>query len=252
MQLIGTDYDGTLFHHKQVSTHDLVAIAKWRQAGNCFGLVTGRSAQSMDQELERLNLEVDFVITNNGGVVRVRDQVLFQAEMDFGVVQTLLPILKTMQISSYVMNDGFRRSKTIVNETIEDRKYGAHHQLLEEEVLLKQGHIAQIVVSLIDGKLAKELAAWINETYATSLEAFVNVDCVDIVPKGIDKAKGLARVANHLQVEPSAIFAIGDSYNDVPMLEAYTGYTLEWAEEAIQSSAKRVVSSVGAMIEELL
>ena len=42
MIIIASDYDGTLNHHG-VSEADKNAITKFREQGNKFGLVTGRS-----------------------------------------------------------------------------------------------------------------------------------------------------------------------------------------------------------------
>lgn len=41
MKLIATDYDGTL-NYNGVGTETIEAIRKWRQAGNAFGVVSGR------------------------------------------------------------------------------------------------------------------------------------------------------------------------------------------------------------------
>ena len=37
---------------------------------------------------------------------------------------------------------------------------------------------------------------------------------------GVDKASGISRVGKTLGVEPANMVAVGDSYNDLPMLEA--------------------------------
>ncbi|MGL5978818.1 MAG: HAD-IIB family hydrolase [Erysipelotrichaceae bacterium] len=252
MKLFGSDYDGTLFRHQQISQYDLEQIAAFRAAGHRFGLVTGRSLQSTQKEIEKYGLELDFVITNNGGVVRVGDTTLFQAEIDFSAACALLEILKQQPIASYVINDGFARSKTIVNKTIEDLKYGTHHDLLTEEALLAKGRVAQIVCSLIEDDTAFALADLVNTKFKATMEAFVNVNCVDIVPKGIDKAKGLACVARHFDIETTNIYAVGDSYNDVPMLSQYHGFLIETEDPVMLAACNTTTTSVGAALAEVI
>ena len=64
--LIGTDFDGTL-NRGGISQDDRNAIAKWRKDGNLFGVVTGRDISSIEHEMRKLEMEYDFLVSNNGG-----------------------------------------------------------------------------------------------------------------------------------------------------------------------------------------
>ena len=44
------------------------------------------------------------------------------------------------------------------------------------------------------------------------------------------------------------IFAIGDEVNDLPMIEAFNGYTVTTARDAIKAKARCAYESVGAML----
>ena len=44
MKIIASDFDGTLNYHG-ISAEDTAAIAKFRAAGNKFGIVTGRDLE---------------------------------------------------------------------------------------------------------------------------------------------------------------------------------------------------------------
>lgn len=69
MKVLASDYDGTLRTGEMVDTKDVEAIHAFREQGNAFGLVTGRSMESIKKEIERNGFEFDFIIANNGGVV---------------------------------------------------------------------------------------------------------------------------------------------------------------------------------------
>ncbi|MBR7101750.1 MAG: HAD hydrolase family protein, partial [Clostridia bacterium] len=42
MKIIATDFDGTLSYNGKISEEDKAAIKRFRDAGNKFGVVTGR------------------------------------------------------------------------------------------------------------------------------------------------------------------------------------------------------------------
>ena len=69
MKLLATDYDGTLKYASHIMPEDLEAIQDWKQAGNMFVIVTGRSMESIEQQVKENDLPVDYYVTNNGGMV---------------------------------------------------------------------------------------------------------------------------------------------------------------------------------------
>ena len=100
--------------------------------------------------------------------------------------------------------------------------------------ILDRGKIAQLVVSLNDTILAEEIAHYINANFKGYATAFINVNCVDIVPHGVSKAEGLYYIEDHFGLDHDAIYAIGDSFNDLPMLEEFHGSTLSHARSVIK------------------
>jgi HAD superfamily hydrolase (TIGR01484 family) len=71
MIIIASDYDGTL-NHNGISEGDKAAIKKFREAGNKFGIVTGRDlemAMWVFHDFEKVGLEVDFLICCTGGII---------------------------------------------------------------------------------------------------------------------------------------------------------------------------------------
>ena len=71
MIIIASDYDGTL-NHNGISDGDKAAIKRFREAGNKFGIVTGRDlemAMWVFHDLEKIGLEIDFLICCTGGII---------------------------------------------------------------------------------------------------------------------------------------------------------------------------------------
>lgn len=52
MKLLATDYDGTLRYAQDVMPEDLKSIEEWKNKGNKFVIVTGRSKESIDAQIK--------------------------------------------------------------------------------------------------------------------------------------------------------------------------------------------------------
>ena len=75
---------------------------------------------------------------------------------------------------------------------------------------------------------------------------------VDIVPVGVSKAEGLYFIEQHLDLEHDDIYAIGDSFNDIPMLEEFHGCAVAHARSEIIASAEHVFLSIEECIAYLM
>lgn len=254
MKVLASDYDGTLRTEEIVDVNDVRAIQKFREKGNLFGLVTGRSMESIQKEIANNKIEFDFIVGNNGGVIYDKDfNRLECVYMDFNKALDIISYIKTLDCVSYVINDGFHRFKFSVDKNQIDHKYGNLKDTTEkEEKILDRGKIAQLVISLNDQMLAEEISHYINTNFKGFAVAYVNINCVDIVPVGVSKAEGLYFIEQHLGLEHDDIYAIGDSFNDIPMLEEFHGCAVAHARSEIIASAEHVFLSIEECIAYLM
>lgn len=223
MKLLATDYDGTLKFSDSILESDLEAIRRWREAGNLFAIVTGRSKESIDRELNRYEIPADYCITNNGGMVfDARGDMLMSSSLDTLMAIDLMFIShERPEIVSYVVNDGLRRHKVTVHANLQDHRYPTLEPDWSEEDIMDSGRFAQLVYSCTTPEAALELAEQLNSHFSSVITAYANNFVVDIVPKGVSKAAGLEFVGSYADVDEDGIYCIGDSYNDIPMLEAF-------------------------------
>lgn len=254
MKVLASDYDGTLRTEEAVDVNDVHAIQKFREKGNLFGLVTGRSMESIQKEIANNKIEFDFIVGNNGGVIYDKDfNRLECVYMDFNKALDIISYIKTLDCVSYVINDGFHRFKFSVDKNQIDHKYGNLKDTTEkEEEILDRGKIAQLVISLNDQMLVDEISHYINTNFKGFAVAYVNINCVDIVPVGVSKAEGLYFIEQHLGLEHDDIYAIGDSFNDIPMLEEFHGCAVAHARSEIIDSAEHVFLSIEECIAYLI
>ncbi|MGX8852663.1 HAD-IIB family hydrolase [Amedibacillus sp. YH-ame10] len=254
MKIVASDYDGTLRTQEYVDKKDIEMIRKFRKAGNMFGIVTGRSMESIKQEIKNNEIEFDFIVANNGGVIYDREfQKLQCLYMDFHKALDIISYIKEVDCASYVINDGYHRYKFSIDEQQVDHKYAnMPDQNFREEEVLDNGKIAQLVISLNDSELADEIAHHINVHFKGYAVAYVNINCVDIVPAGVSKAEGLYFIENEYHLCHEDIYAIGDSFNDVPMIQEFHGCAVAHARTVIKEQAEAVYASVGACIADVM
>ena len=126
MKILASDYDGTLRTEELVDINDVHAIHEFRAAGNMFGLVTGRSMESIQTEIQKNKIEFDFIVANNGGVIYDRDfqrlQVLY---MDFNKALDIIAYIKPWIVyrmlsmtASTGLNFPWMRIRLIINTAI--------------------------------------------------------------------------------------------------------------------------------------
>ncbi len=250
MKIIASDYDGTMKVSEELSKEVCDAINEWQKKGNWFGIVTGRSTTTIKTEIEKYNLSPDFLICNNGGVILSKELELLKLYLiDEEVANEVIVDGERNDCTEIIINDGFRRARKSLSHENDSLHGGVATCTIDE--ILQQGKIAQIVLGTKDQKHAIDLAQHLNQQYAEKIEAFANLSCVDVVPKGCSKANGVLWIAEYYQLDVDKIYAIGDSYNDVSMLQAFSSATLTHAVDEIKEIADNVVSNITEFIKQI-
>ena len=84
------------------------------------------------------------------------------------------------------------------------------------------------------------------------MEAFQNVVEIDIAPRGCSKGKGVQALRDYMRdaYGDITLYGIGDSINDLPLLEAAdVSYTFPYAPEICQKKATMVVDTIVDALE---
>ena len=222
MKLLATDYDGTLKFGNSVLEEDIEAIRHWRELGNIFAIVTGRSKESITRELDEFQIPVDYYVTNNGGMVfDAQSNTLLETSLDnITAIDLMYASHEDPDIVSYMVNDGINRHKVVIHPNLEDHRYPHIQPTWTEEEIMDSGRFAQIVFSCTTPEAALSLAEKINQYFGSTVTAFANNFVVDVVPKGVSKATGLDFVEAYADIDDSDTYSMGDSHNDIPMLES--------------------------------
>ena len=254
MKLFASDFDGTFYfwNRNKIFKENIKAVKEF-QKENKFAIVTGRSPQSI---LKNLNgeLKPDYIAGFNGGIVcDSKMNVLYEDKLEIDV-HKIMNILSKEKVKSFsFISEGYMFAK-FYSCGIFDVIFMYHYANMNErkvtyhldKVMNKNISMATIVCKdIINAKLICEKINDLN----LKCNAYVNNNCIDIVDVDSSKKKAVEIIEKHMDADE--VYVIGDSYNDLPMIEYYHGFTLEHAHEDIKKIARYVVKSVADAIDQI-
>ena len=239
-----SDFDGTLYFREteeQFRAQDVFDILFFRKRGGVFGICTGRSPDSIF-DLVGSFMRPDFIISVSGAlIVDGEGKILDSCCMDPAAAEAIYK--------------DFKKSAEIVIHA-----GGRVYCLGEKEypLQIRVFDFSELPLSFIYGlsmrfeseEAAAEAASRIKRKYGPFADAFRNVRHVDIVAAGCSKGTGVRKVKEIFKLD--RIAGIGDSYNDLPLIEASdVGFTFQGAPEELRNAADEIVLSVSQAIEKI-
>jgi len=239
MKIIASDFDGTLFRGG-VSEEDKEAIARWRAAGNLFGVVTGRLYLDALFILKQ-GVDLDFLINGNGSSILSADGKIIERVSAEGAI--LPEIARTSREMGAFMMITAREDHQIWA----DYRKEEDREKLEE--ILAFDRFQQITLMFPSGELAQAYEDFVRETHGDVLNPMRNNNNVDIPPVGVDKTDGIRRYADMLGLKPEHIITVGDNLNDIAMITAFEGYAMaDGRKETIAAAPCGAVTSIADLI----
>jgi len=240
MQVMASDFDSTLyFMDGGFHAEDLAAIAHFQKEGNLFGLCTGRSTRGIT-DVVKGRVPFDFYILESGSLILDRDlNEIYSRCMPWTMAETLLEEYVFPKDYLYVVHAG----DTVygVPVTYSD---GTSIEPLED---LDPDRVFQVSLALEDYEAARKAARAINQKYGHLVTAFQNKKFLDIISAGCSKGRGVDYLRDLYR--PEVMAGIGDSYNDLSMLQAAdVSFTMSASPEDVKSFADHVVGSVAEAI----
>lgn len=224
MKLIASDFDGTILIDESISKNDIKAIRDFQNAGNLFGLVTGRSYHNLAPLIEG-KIAPDYIIANNGGHILVR------------VNETYKEIFKSVikELAAQKFIDLYEKDYEVTIFT-EDRKL-YDLEGVDKDIMA----LAIYTEDQVENRL-KDL-----------FDFHYSIGVVDVVNRGIDKQRGIDIIKDYYKYQDE-IYAIGDDYNDIVFLKSTKrSYTLSYVTNPyVNGVCKYRVESIADLIKEVI
>lgn len=241
MKLIATDYDGTL-NYNGVGKETIEAIQRWRQAGNVFGVVSGRGPDFIPELMNVLGTDFDFLVLCNGSYATdCNGKLLFASECNVINVRAFVRDLLEWGAPIVYIN---YEDKCI--RVVTDGTDGTYDYLLDEMPDISGFY--KICTLFEDRREVEPLAQKVEAKYGKQVNALRNGRCLDIAPFGVDKAEGIRRICSVLGIGEQEVIAVGDELNDVAMLKAYHSYAMRHGNPILAKFVNSMTDSVAEII----
>ncbi len=248
--ILASDYDGTLLHHGQFSQEDRAAVGAFRAAGHRFGIVTGRGYCSIREEVLRHQVQVDFLICNNGSAIYDgEDRCLEEYFVEADILPDLVAFIDQLGGHRAAINCSRERLCVRIGE---DREAQRPDLIEMSEILRHFTRFNQVDTAVENDQLGLTVAQAINARFGQRLYAHNNGINIDIVRKGVSKPEGIRRYISLVGGDPTQVVAVGDNFNDLEMLQAFRGYVMEDGRPQVVEAIGRTCKSVGNLIHTLL
>lgn len=248
---IALDLDGTLTNHDKVVTQKTrEALLQAEAEGVVIILASGRPTYGIEPVAECLELDKrgGYILSYNGGnIVNAKTGEKLFAQF---LPDEVIPILyryakeKNHALLGYAGNE-------IITEMPDD-------QYVKEESRINKMNIRKVenlfdalephpTKLLMTGAPADMLKAEneLSEILGDRMDIFRSAPFfLELVPKGIDKAKSLLRLLSKINLTPADMIAFGDGYNDLSMLKlAGMGVAMQNAAPEVRAEADYITLS---------
>ncbi len=245
--ILATDYDGTLCRGT-ITEEDRAAIIRFREAGNLFGVVTGRDFPMAYEPLTGENgVPFDFIVVMNGALaVDRRGEILFERQADGAVLPDLIRTVAEVGGSHLGCVTGKTR-REFRYDLPDGNDFYAPHSEANAISSFTQGNTWCETV-----EITARAVEVIRQRHGDYINPFQNHVCIDMPPVGVDKGTGVADLADRLGVPHDEIWTAGDNYNDLPMLSRFRGCAMANGVQAVKDAAKDVYPDIASIVRDMM
>lgn len=258
LKILFSDMDGTLIDKNlSISDKNIEMMKELKRQGHCIALCTGRNLFETRQITDHIDFPFDYLVLNNGGHILNRNyETLFEKKIDKKIgIDILKHTTSYLGMWSFYcdghVNYGYKDGITINHGDIEKHPIDIDFH----KAFLNADYFQIIAFNQDDEGIenAKKCYDYIQEHYGEYVEAYFNTHYVDVVPSGCSKGNGVVELLKHIDEPIEAVYAVGDSYNDLSMIiEADFGYTFCHAHDDIKKETKNHVHYVYEVIADML
>lgn len=275
-KLLATDLDGTLFYPRQrkrcIPKKNVRFLRKWIDNGNRLVLITSRSSQFLKRLEDEIQRPFDSLSCSSAEVT-VDNKLIRESFIPNQTLESLLndinekyhPLAYMLTSKDYPLIIKQQKKINWFFKFIYGMYYFFQFKYREDYVMddelfdkeVKEGSPLKVMVVFGIGKsknqISKEINKVLREVY-TSVEASWSDIVIEITPKGCSKGEGLEYYCNALNINPSDVYVVGDSGNDIAMFQKFNenSYCMNHSFTSVRKYAKHTISRVYKLDEIVL
>ena len=227
------DYDRTLFINNSDMLNNINSINKFRENGNIFIIATGRTYNSLKKEIDKYNIEYDYLILNHGSLVIKKDKsTLFHYKIDKNILFNI-----TNYLSKY-------KPKIVMYSYYTEDTNDINNPDISKITIVFQKDIETFKKVMMD--IVKKYNNKLNIYFTQNYE-------IEIISKETNKSRAIDLLMKKANFKKENIYTIGDSYTDIDMINDYNGSCMEKSIDILKNNKNiKKYSSVSVLIKDIL
>ena len=216
IKIIFVDIDWTILNHHvhDWNYHCIDALKEAQKNGVLVYLCTARPYDSVLHTGIFDVFTPNGIISTNGGVAFVEDEVLFSNVIPEDIVEKVEEIANKHDLVVEMCTDRGRYFTAEANKWV-DEYFKSYAETIPPVIKKQSGNVSAMLLfapEFLDEQLLKELPSEINY-YRFDLFG------VDLCYFSNSKGEAIKRVLEHLNIKKEESLGIGDDYGDMPMFE---------------------------------
>ncbi|MFV0556944.1 MAG: Cof-type HAD-IIB family hydrolase [Lactovum sp.] len=270
IKLIASDMDGTLVSsNHRISKENAQAIKEAQENGAEFIISTGRSYEDSYQQVKEADIKCKYLVMNGSELRDDKGEIVFKVYLEQDIVRMIVNDLLRedfcvelyttagtyalgtteackLSVATRINNFYPEQSIETIYETVESHFLFKELNRVDslEELFGKDYKVGKIIIFSRDISKVENLRESIPKQYPVNATGSFAIN-LEITHPLADKGKAICRYAESKGIVLDEIMTIGDSYNDMTMLDSAFGYTVAMgnAIEEIKKIAKYVTDT---------
>ncbi len=218
-KIIFFDIDGTIWdENHNIPDSTIKTIKLLKENGHKTFICSGRAKGNIIDE-KLLNIGFDGIIAACGNHIEVNGKILYENILSDELVKKSLDVTKEQHIP--VVLEGPVYHWLDVEKFSGDPYTIKLKKVLKDKALPLEEYEGKIVINKFSGDITKDTDMnVVEEKLGDDFDFLIHEgDVIEFVPKNTSKATGIKKVCELLNIDNCDTFAVGDSINDVEMLE---------------------------------
>ena len=244
------DLDGTLYHNG-ISKEDIKAIKNIEEEkGIKFHIATGRTFTDVHSMIKNsINMDGYYICENGALIYDKNHNLVFKGTIEDKIVKKVIARFESKNSYLYFKYDGV--VILIDEENILNRK--GNKYIVDKNFINKESYnslIGNIGIVSEDIEELSRIQLYLESEFRELLDIYFTADhVINLVAKGVSKREGIEFVCKNLNLENHEIATIGDSPNDINMLDGIQySFAMENSRDSVKKHANYIVSSVAEAI----
>jgi Cof subfamily protein (haloacid dehalogenase superfamily) len=244
IRLLVSDVDGTLVDkYKQLTPATIAAVARLRDAGIGFTIISARPRSGMLPIADALAIDAPMAAFNGGIVFRRDGRVDSHVTIDEGVARGVFGLIGGAAVDVWVFADDRWHASTDQGIHVEHERVASNQApIVTNDFTALLDHADKITLVSDDPVLLGALtdrakAAFGDKATVAQSQTYY----LDVTALAANKGDGITALAAAFDVPLELVAAIGDQANDLPML-AKAGFSVAMGNgpEAVRHAAQHV------------